>query len=219
MDANFWLERWRLNQIGFHQADYNPLLIRHWPALQVPAGGLVFVPLCGKSRDMLWFAQAGYRVVGVELASAAIEAFFKEAAAPYVHRQKLPLSVYEATGVRIFCGNFFELVAADLAGTNAVFDRGALVALPPEMRRLYVDHLLTVLPNRAEILLLTLEYAQTRVGGPPFSVQRAEVETLYGGRCSITRLETATTDQVPPHFLAQGIKSTSESTYRIVKER
>jgi thiopurine S-methyltransferase len=218
MDANFWLERWRLNQIGFHQADFNARLIRHWPALNVPKGGTVFVPLCGKSRDMLWFAQAGYRVLGVELASAAIEAFFQDAGAPYVYRQQSPLSWYEGTGIRIGCGNFFDLTTADLAETNAVFDRGALVALPPDMRRRYVDHLLAVLPQRAEILLLTLEYDQTRVGGPPFSVQRVEVESLYGGRCSVTRLEAATTDQVPPHFSAQGIKTTGESTYRIIMD-
>lgn len=218
MDRNFWLERWRLNQIGFHQANFNARLIRHWPTLKVPRGGLVFVPLCGKTRDMIWFAQAGYRVLGIELAPAAIEAFFHEASAPYVHRQQLPLSVYEGMGIRILGGDFFDLTAADLAGTNGVFDRGALVALPPEMRRRYVDHLLTVLPSGAEILLLTLEYEQSRVGGPPFSVQREEVEQLYGERCSITRLEAATTDQVSPHFSAQGVTSAGESTYRIVKE-
>jgi thiopurine S-methyltransferase len=219
MDPEFWLERWRLNEIGFHQTDFNARLIRHWPALNVVKGARVFVPLCGKSRDIVWFAQAGYEVLGVELAARAIETFFQEAAAPYSHRQETRFSIYEGTGVRILCGDFFGLIAADLAGTSAVFDRAALIALPPEMRRHYVEHLLAVLPNRAEILLLTLEYDQTRVAGPPFSVQRSEVESLYGGRCSITRLEAATNDQVPPRFSAQGIEETTESTYRLVKER
>ena len=218
MDANFWLERWRLNQIGFHQTDYNARLIRHWPALDVPKGGTLFVPLCGKSRDMWWLAEAGHRVIGVELSSMAIEAFFEDASAPYVYRQRSPLSWYEGNGIRIGCGNFFDLTAADLVGANGVFDRGALVALPVEMRRRYVDHLLKVVPVHAEILLLTLEYDQTRVGGPPFSVLRTEVESLYADRCAVTRLEAATTDQVPPHFAAQGISSTSESSYRIIKE-
>jgi thiopurine S-methyltransferase len=219
MDADFWLERWRLNEIGFHQANYNARLTTHWPALDVPKGATVFVPLCGKSKDMIWLAQAGHMVLGVELAPIAIETFFREAAAPYSHRQQSPLSVYEGMGIRILCGDFFDLDADHLVGTGGVFDRGALVALPPEMRRRYVDHLLTVLPVRTEILLLTLEYDQTRVGGPPFSVQRAEVESLYGGRCSIMQLESVTTDQVPPRFLAQGVIETGDSTYRIVKER
>jgi thiopurine S-methyltransferase len=219
MEREFWLERWRLDQIGFHQADFNARLIRHWPTLNVPDGGQVFVPLCGKTRDMLWFAQAGYRVLGVELATAAIEAFFREGSAPYVLRQQSPLPLYDGGPIRIHCGDFFDLTAAHLAGTNAIFDRGALVALPPQMRRRYVDHLLSVVPNDAEILLLTLEYDQTRVDGPPFSVPRAEVEGLYGGRCSITRLEASSTDQVPAHFRSHGIDSSGESTYRIVKER
>ena len=218
MDKNFWLERWRLNQIGFHQADFNARLIRHWPGLDVPGGGQVFVPLCGKSLDMLWFAQSGYRVVGVELSAVAIETFFKEAATPYTHRQQSPLSTYEGKGIRIFCGDFFDLTSGDLGGTDAVFDRGALVALPLQMRRRYVAQLLAVLPTGAEILLLTVEYDQARVGGPPFSVLRGEVEKLYSHRCSITPLEASTSDQVPPHFQSQGIKSLGESTYRIVKD-
>ncbi len=28
MQKEFWLERWRTNQIGFHQADYNARLRR-----------------------------------------------------------------------------------------------------------------------------------------------------------------------------------------------
>src|SRR5262245_58779604 len=188
MDADFWHERWRLNEIGFHQADFNARLIRHWPALNVAKGGTVFVPLCGKSRDMWWLAHAGYRVIGVELSSLAIETFFQVARAPYVHRQQSPVSWYEGDGIRIGCGNFFDLTSADLVGTNAVFDRGALVALPGEMRRRYVEHLLNVLPGNVEILLLTLEYDQSRIGGPPFSVLRTEVEALYGSRCSVIRM-------------------------------
>ena len=219
MDADFWLERWRLNEIGFHQANYNARLTTHWPALDVPKGATVFVPLCGKSKDMIWLAQAGHKVLGVELSPVAIEAFFQEAAAPYSYRQMSPLSSYEGNGIRILCGDFFDIDADDLVGTGGAFDRGALVALPPAMRRRYVDHLLTVLPVRAEILLLTLEYDQARVGGPPFSVQRAEVESLYGDRCSIVQLESVTTDQVPPRFSAQGVVETADCTYRIVKER
>jgi thiopurine S-methyltransferase len=218
MDHEFWRERWRLGQIGFHQQDYNAHLIRHWPALGVPAGGRVFVPLCGKSRDMLWLANAGYKVLGIELEALAIEAFFGAASAPYSHRQHGRLSMYEGLGVNILCGDFFDVAPDDLVGTQGVFDRGALVALPRETRRRYVDHLLAALPVGARILLLTIEYDQSLVDGPPFSVLRPEVESLYGARCAITRMETATTDQVPPHFQRSGITQAGESSYRIVKE-
>jgi thiopurine S-methyltransferase len=219
VDHEFWLERWRTNQIGFHQAEFNARLVHHWPSLGVPKGARVFVPLCGKSRDMLWLAGAGHPVVGVELASTAIEAFFDEARAPYVRRQHDALTLYEGAGFRIYCGDFFELTPRELFGTEGVFDRGALVALPPQMRRRYADHLLTILPVHAQILLLTIEYEQSVASGPPFSVQPDEVTDLFAARCSIELLERTPAEQMPPRFQGQGIRQAGESTYRIVKER
>ncbi len=219
MDPKFWLDRWRQNQIGFHQAQYNARLVRHWPALKLPASARVFVPLCGKSLDMRWLRQQGHSVVGIELAHVAIEAFFADAEEPYeLEAVGANLQLYSGDDIRIFCGDVFELTARELAGVSAVFDRGALVALPPDLRRRFVDHLLRILPVNTEILLLTLEYDQNLVAGPPHAVHPDEVHALYAERCRIERLETQTTDQVPPHFLAQGVKLVGESAYRIRKE-
>lgn len=218
MNREFWLDRWRLNQIGFHQAQFNARLLRHWSSLEVPPGARVFVPLCGKSRDMLWLADQGYPVLGIELATAAIDAFFTEAELSSTQRRHGALTLYESTRIDIYCGDFFELTPLELAGVDAVFDRGALVALPSEMRARYAGHLLSILPARAEILLLTLEYDQARVAGPPFSVSEAEVDALFGSRCSIDVLEATVSDRVPPHFEANGIREAGESVYRIVKE-
>lgn len=219
MDREFWLERWRINQIGFHQTEFNSRLMRYWPALNVRGDGRVFVPLCGKSRDMLWLAHRGHAVVGVELSSTAIESFFDEAGAPYTRRQHGALTLYEAAHIDIYCGDFFELTQRGLLDTVGVFDRGALIALPPQMRRRYVDHLLTILPARAQILLLTLEYDQRLAAGPPFSVQPEEVTNLFAARCSIEVLDRTPADEMPPRFQAQGIREAGESTYRIIKER
>ena len=216
MEREFWLERWRLNQIGFHQADYNERLLRHWSALKVPADAQVFVPLCGKSRDMWWLASRGHSVIGVEIASTAVEAFFAEASAPHDRRHSDKFVAYEGDRVRIFCGDFFDLGGAQLRDVRGVFDRAALVALPPPLRRRYCDHLLEVLPVGTAILLLTLEYDQKKVDGPPFAVLREEVDALYGSRCSIYLLDH-TPAEMPPRFDAVG--SRTESTYRIVKTR
>jgi thiopurine S-methyltransferase len=216
VEREFWLERWRLNQIGFHQADYNARLRAHWPALQVPAGARVFVPLCGKSRDMWWLAAQGHAVVGVEIARAAVEAFFAEASAPYERRQDGEFVAYEASNVRILCGDVFDLRGADLVDVRGVFDRGGLVALPPPMRHRYVAHLLDVLPVGTATLLLTVEYDQSRADGPPFAVHGDEVDALYGARCTIDLLDR-TPAEMPPRFDAVGGRG--ESTYRIVKTR
>ena len=219
MDKEFWLERWRTNQIGFHQADFNARLRLHWPALGVRNGAKVFVPLCGKSRDMLWLAQRGHPVLGIELSQTAIEAFFAEADAPYQRRQSGLFQAFEGNGVSILCGDFFELMPLDLTDVAGVFDRGSLVALPQEMRRRYAEHLLTVLPLGAQILLLTIEYDQRGASGPPFAVHPDEVTALFGARCAVELLERSPAEQMPPRFQAQGIRTAGESTYRIVKER
>ena len=78
MKPDFWHQRWHDNQIGFHQSAPTPLLLEHWPALGVPAGAKVFVPLAGKSLDMAWLASQGYAVLGVELSPLAIAQFFAE---------------------------------------------------------------------------------------------------------------------------------------------
>ena len=79
MDADFWLQRWNEGRIGFHRGEVMPLLEKHWPGLNVPADGRVFVPLAGKSLDMHWLAAQGHRVLGAELSPLAVQAFFAEA--------------------------------------------------------------------------------------------------------------------------------------------
>ncbi len=218
MDAKFWLERWRLNQIGFHQTEHNPALKRHWSQLGIPAGARVFVPMCGKSLDMRWLAEGGASVVGVELAPLAVQAYFAEAGEPYEIEQIGDFRCYLGRSATIYCGDVFDLTARELAGVAAVFDRGALVALPVDPRRRYVDHLLRILPVGTVILLLTVEYDQNLVAGPPHAVHPDEVHALYAERCRIERLSTEISNQVPPHFESHGVRRVAETAYRIVKE-
>ncbi len=219
MEREFWLERWRSNQIGFHQAEFNARLIRHWPSLGLPEGARVFVPLCGKSRDMSWLADTGHSVIGIELSGTAVEAFFDITGTAYTRRQQGALTLYEGAQFDIYCGDFFALTSRELRKVAGVFDRGALVALPPPMRRRYAEHLLSILPVGAQSLLLTVEYDQSLAAGPPFSVPSSEVTELFTARCSIERLERSAAEEMPPRFQDQGIREAGESTYRITKER
>ncbi len=168
---------------------------------------------------MLWLAQQGHAVLGIELSTTAIEAFFAEAGAAYECRQGDVFVSYIGDGIEILCGDFFDLTPLDLSDVTCVFDRGSLVALPSELRRRYAEHLLTVLPLGAQVLLLTVEYDQQLASGPPFAVQPEEVAALFGARCAVELLERTPAEQMPPRFHAQGIRTAGESTYRIVKER
>lgn len=137
MDARFWLECWERQEIGFHQRNINAQLRRFWPELGLTRGDAVFVPLCGKSSDMIWLHARGHPVLGVELSPVAVAAFFAEnGLAPRRARQG-KLDVADSGGIRILRGDFFDLTAADLAGIAAVYDRAALIAMPSAMRERY----------------------------------------------------------------------------------
>ena len=150
MKADFWHERWESGRTGFHQDETNRYLVQHWNRLQVNADAKVFVPLCGKSRDMLWLRDQGHDVVGAELSSIAVRDFFKEHDLEVSQSAQGDFERWDSEGVTLLCGDVFKLRAGDLEGVGAVYDRAALIALPPEMRRDYVKHLGEILPSRTK---------------------------------------------------------------------
>ena len=219
MKNEFWLGRWRTGQIGWHQAEVNPLLVKHWPQLELPEDCPVFVPLCGKTLDMIWLRERGHPVYGVEIAEAAVRGFFDENSIRFeVAENREGLPRFSGRGYRIYCGDYLEISAPQIGATQGTYDRGALIALPPDKRPIYADHIQRVIPDGGETLLITLDYDQARVPGPPYSVPEEEVQALYGQRCRVTRLDYFETDLVPPHFKEAGLASVMEGIYRITKE-
>jgi thiopurine S-methyltransferase len=215
MQADFWLERWHNGQIGFHRTDVMPLLQRHWPALDLPAGSRVLVPLCGKSLDMHWLAAQGHRVLGVELSSLAVEQFFAEAGLTPERQQSQYGAHYRAGPIEIICGDAFALDNALLADIAGVYDRAALIALPPELRQHYRDTVYTRLPGGCRGLLITLEYPQEEKQGPPFSVPQPEVEQLFSAPWQTALLERQHILDQQPGFRDQGVTTLSTAVYQL----
>lgn len=220
MKNEFWLERWRTGQTGWQQAEVNPLLVEYWPQLELPEKSPVFVPLCGKSLDMVWLRKRGHPVYGVEIAEAAVRGFFEAHRIRFeVAENREGLPRFSGGGYRIYCGDYLEISAPQLGATQGTYDRGALIALPPDRRPVYADHIQRVIPDGGETLLITLDYDQARAPGPPYSVPEEEVRALYGQRCRIERLNYFETGLVPPHFNEAGLATVMEGIYRITKER
>jgi thiopurine S-methyltransferase len=215
VEETFWLERWNRQETGFHQRSVNTQLRRFWPDLALAAGDPVFVPLCGKSGDMMWLHAQGHPVLGVELSPAAIAAFFSEHDLTPRRRRHGAFDVTESDGIRIFCGNFFDLTADDLAETTAVYDRAALVALPPEMRERYAAHMIDILPPSTRMLLVTLEYPQAQMEGPPFSVPTADVERLYGRGGDVRLLTRNDVLSKNQRFAERGVTALYECAYLV----
>ncbi|UCE88173.1 MAG: thiopurine S-methyltransferase [Pseudomonadota bacterium] len=215
MDAGFWHQRWVSEQIGFHQEQINPYLQRFWPALGLRAGTTVFVPLCGKSRDMLWLAEQGFGVLGVEVSPLAVEAFFAENEMCAVREERGAFEVWCGGAISIWQGDYFDLAVDDLAGVGAVFDRAALVAMPGSLQGAYVEHLFAICPPGMRQLLVTLEYPQAEMDGPPFSVGEAVVRRLYEPHAAVQRLLTEDVWSANPRFAQRGLSALNENVYGI----
>lgn len=215
MEREFWLQRWQRGEIGFHQEEVNPHLANHWPQLGCAPQTEVFVPLCGKSSDMLWLAAQGHRVLGVEISPLAVAAFFAEHELTPQRSALGPFERWQYEDITILLGDFFDLAPSHLVQCRAVFDRASLIALPPEMRTRYARHLSDVLPEAAPVLLITLEYPQHEMQGPPFSVSEQEVHQLYDGDYNVRRIADHDVWAETPRFQAKGLTALQEKVYRL----
>ena len=189
MEADFWHQKWQSNEIGFHKAEANPLLVGHFSALGLAAGARVFVPLCGKTLDIPWLLAQGMRVAGAELSVLATEQLFSDMGVTPEVTEVGALRRYSADGVDIYAGDIFDLTAAELGAIDAIYDRAALVALPDDMRARYAAHLAKI-TGRAQQLLICFEYDQSRMNGPPFSVSPDEVKRVHGAHYGLATLHS-----------------------------
>jgi thiopurine S-methyltransferase len=178
-DNGLWLQCWRDRQTDFHQLAVNPLLSRFWPRLDLPLGSRIFVPLCGKSLDMLWLAAQGHEVIGVELSPIAVRQFFRDNQLKPKQTQQGQLTLWRHDNLSIFCGDYFALKPTDLGQIDAVYDRAALTALPEHIRLAYVTHLRKIVPATADVFLLTTEDAEPDETDAQTLDVSEEIKNLY----------------------------------------
>ena len=217
VDHQHWLDRWREDRIGFHEASVNRHLQNWFAKYSGNTGSRVFVPLCGKALDMLWIARQGFEVLGVELSEIAVEAFFEENELDYRQSQQGPFRVYEADGIRLLQGDFFDLDAAALSDCELVYDRAALIALEAEDRPRYYEHMLAIAPPACRMLLITLFYDPTEMRGPPFSVPTEEVMRHYQQAFTIETLAVEEIVDEGPRWRKVGLTSLQESVFGLAR--
>jgi len=193
MEHHFWQDKWDNNKLGFHEGRPNELLINYFQTLNLAPNSSVFVPLCGKTRDIAWLLDHGYRVIGAELIESAIVQLFNELNIIPDIKQTANHVHYNAPNIDIFVGDIFHLQAEQIAPVDAIYDRAALVALPKDMRGQYSQHLVD-LTRSAPQLLITYEYDQDLVQGPPFSIHPKEVHHHYDAFYTFELLERTDVD-------------------------
>ncbi|MGE3608716.1 MAG: thiopurine S-methyltransferase [Bacteriovoracaceae bacterium] len=216
MDAQFWINAWNEGRTGFHQQVFHDKLLKYFPELSPQEGQKVLVPLCGKSKDLLWLAHLKLKVNGFELHQNAVEAFFNEnALSPIKKDQDKEFNSYNFQNITLYCGDFFKLHVKNFY--DLIYDRASLVALPASMRKEYAQIIKQCLKIGGKYLLIVYEYDQSKLEGPPFSVETKEIHDLYEDHFSIRLVESKRPDQKGPRF--DTLEELTEKVYILEKVR
>ena len=212
---NLWKSRWQEDRIGFHLPEVNPYLMRFSDQLLHQNPDRVFVTLCGKTLDLCWLTTKTKKVIGVELVSKAVQDFFAENNIAYLIQQAETLQKFSSKSIDIYLGDFFDLNPEQTSSFKAIYDRASIVAIEKLERRKYVDHLISFLDQAGRILLITLEYNQNQMEGPPYSVPAEEIERLFAPVGSLKLVGTY--DILDDRFRNKGLTRLLEHVFLIVK--
>lgn len=213
-----WLEHWEQGNIAFHQSTVNPLLEKYWSELDIKNTSCVLVPLCGKTLDLLWLANQGHHVIGVELSEIACEHFFIENSLSYDIQQCGELRRYyhlQDKKIELYCGDFFALSSAFLPAISAVYDRAALIALPDKLRKKYTQHLSQLITKNSQALLIVFDSSNI-IQGPPYSVSVEEIKELFGSCFKIQELTREHKTDFPKHLYKKGYRDADEVVYHLI---
>jgi thiopurine S-methyltransferase len=213
-----WIQRWQDGKIGWHLAQVNSKLVEFITCLKLKQGDTVFVPLCGKSYDMVYLLEQGFKVVGVELSPLAIEQFFNENQLRYSLKKTRLFSIYQGDNITLYCGDYFALDKSALKSVSVVYDRAALIALAVDLRAKYAQHLYTIISRDCRVLLLTLNYPQSQISGPPFAVDKDEVVSLFSNGFECQQLQCFDDIKNEPKFLRAGVDFIEKATYCLRKK-
>lgn len=166
MSGRNWIKSWKEGNIGFHLSEINPALLAALEKINIQYDN-VFIPLAGKTKDILHFLELEKDVTAVELSPLAIEQF-------YFENKLAPEKTNKLNFIQSDIFNYRPARKYDL-----VYDRASMVALPYNIRVKYVEYLKSLLAPNGKILLINIEYDQTKMDGPPFSVTEQEIKEHY----------------------------------------
>lgn len=184
MQSEFWHKCWQQQRIGFHQDEIHPLLPVVFSQLNREPSKAIFAPLCGKSLDLWWLAEQG-KVIGAELSELACRQFYQEQDQSFSVSAQGDFQRFSHPAVDIWQGDYFALTSEQVDEIGLIYDRAALIALPSQMRIDYAKQLKNLCAGPVSLLLLSLEYPQEEMSGPPFSVTELEVRHLFDFAVSV----------------------------------
>ncbi|MCL1141200.1 thiopurine S-methyltransferase [Shewanella gaetbuli] len=218
MDPKFWHDKWQMQQIGFHQPEINPYLQQFWSELALKPVGDIFVPLCGKSLDMCYLAELGHKVIGCELSQTAVEQFFTDNQLSYQASLLGEHQVFSANQIQLIQGDIFSLPVDVCNSIVGFYDRAALIAFPDDMRKNYAQKLAELIPVGVSGLLVTLDYDQDALNGPPFAVSPDWVEAYIAPHFEVSQLFCEDVLADNPRFVNKQVPWLNEAVYKLTRK-
>lgn len=219
MEISYWQSRWRNDKTGWHMDKVYPLLKKYWPELDLEPNASVLVPLCGKTLDIDWLAKLGHRVVGVDISEKAIRTVINRNNLDVTRSTKGSFSVFRSQNIELWCGDFMKLRKSLIPANDVVYDKAALIALPPDQRTAYTQHIQALTQPHTQILLNCFEYDQQEMTGPPFSVHEDELHRLYGSQFTITLLHNQSILDDMRRFQQRGLRSYLNEKFYLLQPR
>jgi len=207
MEISYWQSRWHKNNTGWHMDDIYPLLTKLWPRLSIKPDTNVLVPLCGKSLDLHWLTDRGHHVTGVEVSRKALRKVMDRHSGDFTEDASHGFTIYHSELLELWEGDFLKLPANEIPKPDIIYDKAAIVALPPERRELYARKLLECCGKHTQILLQTFEYNQEEMNGPPFSVTEEELNQLLGKHFEFTLMHEQSKMDELSKFQRRGLSS------------
>ena len=145
-----------------------------------------FLPLCGRSPDMVWLTSQGHRVTGVEWVEGAVVQFFTENKLDYeverdVNVGKVTATMYTAKNVPItvYCCDFFSMSSDTLGQFDCIWDNGSVGSFHESQRPDYVCIMRMLLKSKGKMLLANFNYKLAGPLKPPYPLTREEVKEMY----------------------------------------
>lgn len=157
---------------SFHSKKYHAELMRyHKCLLENGKAGRIFVPLCGKTMDMIYLSEQGHEVIGLEFSEVGIKDFFAENNLTFSEEgiDGKPFVKYMAKerNITIYRGDLFDL-SPDICGTfDAAWDRGSFVAINVPTRSRYAGLMSDLIKPSGKILMEITMYDGSKYSRPP----------------------------------------------------
>lgn len=194
MEKQVRAESWEASNTRFHRQDVHPYVLKHLTPFALMEK-VIFVPLCGRSLDLVYFSQFADRVVGVEQSESVILQFFAENRLAY---EKIG-ERYISNNLTIFCKDLFALTPEEVGEIDLVYDRASLVALPLPMRVGYLQKMEELTAPGTQYFLNTMEYAP-EMDMAPFSIGPEEVYGYF------------------PNYLIKHVESPEVPHHRLIRK-